>query len=220
MKELPYFKFNCSEWISGSITLESLQIQGAFINICAYYWFKSGSLTLSEIKRRVNLKQAIINRLVEIDVIKVDGDSIKISFLDEQFEERGHRAEINKINGSKGGAPKGNKNAIKINQRVVLKQPKTTNIEEEKEKKENKNIQIFGNVDDSDFIIIQDDYINSSIYKIHGVNGLKDFMEANISILNYPEHANKFMSRKRGDRFNNIQHLRNAYNLFVEKQYK
>lgn len=135
-KELPYFKFNAAEWISGEITLEDLQTQGAFINLCAYYWFKSGCLTLTEIKRRLKLKQAIIDSLINGQHIKVDGDQVEISFLREQFDERGHKSKINSLNGSKGGAPKGNKNAEKNNR----KQPKTSNIEEEKKREEeNKN---------------------------------------------------------------------------------
>lgn len=129
MKELPYFKFNCSEWISGSITLEDLTTQGAFINICAYYWFKSGNITLTEINRRLKLKQATINRLVDGNHIKLNGDIIEISFLREQFNERGMISDRNSKNGSKGGAPKGNKNAQKNNP----EQPKTSNKEEEEE---------------------------------------------------------------------------------------
>lgn len=130
MKELPYFKFNCSEWLHGDITLEDFQAQGLFINICAYYWFKSGCLKTSEIKPRLKCKQSLIDKLFENGHLKSDGDFVKISFLDEQFAERGHVSEKNKENGSKGGAPKGNKNAQKNNP----KQPKTTNIEEEKNK--------------------------------------------------------------------------------------
>jgi ribosomal protein L12E/L44/L45/RPP1/RPP2 len=134
-KELPYFKFFPAEWISGEITLEDLQAQGVFINICAYYWFKSGKLTLSEIKRRVKCKQAVFDRLIENNLIKIVDDSIEISFLRAQLDERGHISERNSRNGSLGGAPKGNKNAQKNNP----KQPKTTNKEKEKEKEEEKN---------------------------------------------------------------------------------
>lgn len=131
-KELPYFKFNVAEWISGAITLEDLTTQGAFINICAYYWFKSGCLTLTEIKRRLKLKQATLDALTDGNHIKIDGEEVEISFLKEQFDERGHISKTNSLNGSKGGAPKGNKNAEKNNR----EQAKTTNIEEEKKRKE------------------------------------------------------------------------------------
>jgi hypothetical protein len=148
MKELPYFKFNCSEWMHGDITLEDFQVQGVFINICAYYWFKSGCLKTSEIKPRLKCKQATIDLLLENGHLKevFAGENgtesfIKISFLDQQFAERGHISKINSENAKKGGAPKGNSNAKKQennNQSVELKQPKTTNIEEEKNKKENR----------------------------------------------------------------------------------
>lgn len=133
-KELPYFKFDCSEWISGNITLEDFQTQGVFINICAYYWFKSGCLKTSEIKPRLKCKQSIIDTLFENGHMKADGDFVKISFLDEQFEERGHISVKNSNNGSKGGAPKGNKNAQKNKPSVDSEQPKTTNIEEEQKR--------------------------------------------------------------------------------------
>lgn len=128
-KDLPYFKFNAAEWISGEITLEDLTTQGVFVNICAYYWFKSGCLTLSEIKRRVKCKQTVFDRLIEQNLIKVEGDLIEISFLKAQLDERGHISKKNSENGKLGGAPKGNKNAEKNNP----KQPKTTNIEEKRE---------------------------------------------------------------------------------------
>lgn len=131
-KELPYFKFDCSEWISGNITLEDFQTQGVFINICAYYWFKSGCLKTSEIKPRLKCKQSVIDRLFESGQLKSDGDFVKISFLDEQFAERGHISAKNSENGSKGGAPKGNRNAEKIKPSVESEQPKTTNIEEKR----------------------------------------------------------------------------------------
>jgi hypothetical protein len=135
MKELPYLKFNAAEWITGNITLEDFYTQGVFINICALYWFKSGCLETSEIKRRLKCKQATIDLLFNNGHIKSEGDHIKISFLDEQFVERGHISKINSQNAKKGGAPKGNSNAKKQennNRTVDFEQPKTTNIEKNK----------------------------------------------------------------------------------------
>lgn len=140
-KDLPYLKFNAAEYLNGEITLEDFYTQGVFINICAYYWFKSGCLTLTEIKRRVKCKQSAIDRLLETNIIKSHDDHIRITFLDEQLHERGKKSEINALNGSKGGAPIGNKNAIKDKPTTTEKQPKTTNIEErrEEEKREEQN---------------------------------------------------------------------------------
>jgi hypothetical protein len=150
-KELPYFKFNAAEWISGGVTLEDLTAQGAFINICAYYWFKSGCLTLTEIKRRLKLKQATLDALVNGNHIKVYGEQVEISFLKEQFDERGHKSKVNSINGSKGGAPKGNKNAEKNNR----EQAKTTNIEENKNREEKEEKRTEENAHDFDSIFLK-----------------------------------------------------------------
>ncbi len=107
MKELPYFKFDCAEWISGEVTLEDLSTQGLFINICAYYWFKSGLLSLSEIKRRLSdVKEGSFEALVGSNLIKVKSDKVSITFLDEQLHERNKMSEINSENGKLGGRPK------------------------------------------------------------------------------------------------------------------
>lgn len=132
-KDLPYFKWNAAEYLNGSITLEDFYVQGVFTNICSHYWFKSGCLTLPEIKRRVKCKEYAFTTLIDAGIIKLDGDAIRISFLDEQLAERGNISKINAINGSKGGAPIGNKNAIKDKPITTEKQPKTTNIEEKRE---------------------------------------------------------------------------------------
>ena len=47
-KELPYFKFFVSEWNDGDITLEDLETQGLFINLCSYYWSNGCKITLSK----------------------------------------------------------------------------------------------------------------------------------------------------------------------------
>ncbi len=132
-RDLPYLKFNAAEYLNGEITLEDFYTQGVFINICALYWFKSGCLTLAEIKRRLKCKQSSIDRLIETNIVKVSEDHVQITFLDEQLHERGNVSKINSINGSLGGAPKGNSNARKAEnnkQETTEKQPKTTNIEE------------------------------------------------------------------------------------------
>jgi len=216
-KELPYFKFYCSEWISGSITLESMCVQGLFINICALYWFKSGDITTTEIHRRIKLKQADFNRLVESNFIKIDGELVKISFLDEQFLQRNHKSCTNSKNGSLGGAPKGNKNAEKNNR----KQPKTTNIEEEEEEEEEEkeNIKTVGIKSDK-FILINSPYINQIKYRIYGVEGLAEYLESMGSILPRRDYADKFMREKNGQPFNDFGHILSSYNLFIEKQYK
>jgi hypothetical protein len=127
-KDNPYFKFYTSEWLNGSITLEDWDIQGLFINLCAYYWHKSGQLTKLEANKK--FKNPVgLDSLLKENLIGLDSDKITIAFLDEQLSERGLRVDVNRANGKLGGRPK-------KTQSVILKNPNITNIEKRREELE------------------------------------------------------------------------------------
>ena len=86
-KDLPYFKFFCSEWNDGDITLESYEAQGLFINICSYYWSNNCDVTLTKLKKKFK-KDCIIEELIKSETIKVINDIVIINFLNEQLTER------------------------------------------------------------------------------------------------------------------------------------
>lgn len=120
-KELPFFKFDPTEWIMGKISYQPLEVQGAFIQCCSYFWKKSGVLKIDEIDWRIGKKNLEI--LIENDFLSVKDDFLSIEFLEEQllkFESiRITRAE----NGSKGGVAKATKKlASATNNLVVAKQ--------------------------------------------------------------------------------------------------
>lgn len=98
-KSLPYFKFFCSEWSDGDITLEDYQTQGLFINICAYYWSNECVIELSKLKKKFRGYESTIDEIISSNLIKLKGDVISISFLDEQKTERQQESKIK----SKGG---------------------------------------------------------------------------------------------------------------------
>jgi hypothetical protein len=98
-KDLPYFKFFCSEWSDGDITLETYEMQGIFINICSYYWSNECVLELSKLKKRFRNDIDLIDLLIKNDLLKQISGFIKISFLDEQKFEREEQSKIK----SKGG---------------------------------------------------------------------------------------------------------------------
>ena len=103
-KNLPYFKFITTEWLTGDITFEDLCTQGLFINVCALYWQRDGKLTTDEINRRYKnpeLLKSLIGRY-----IKVKSGFISIKFLDEQFDEFEFISKRNSKNGKSGGRPK------------------------------------------------------------------------------------------------------------------
>lgn len=70
------------------------------------------------------------------------------------------------------------------------------------------------------FITIQPKHIGKTPCRINGADGLNEYMQANMSMLNYPEWAAKFMLEKNGHPFNDLAHLRNTYSKFVDAQFK
>jgi len=105
-KELPYFKFFCSEWSDGDITLEGYETQGLFINICAYYWSNECILEVSKLKKRFRNDVELIDLLIKNNILKTTDGFIVINFLDEQKNDRKLKSNTNKYNGSLGGRPK------------------------------------------------------------------------------------------------------------------
>jgi len=97
-KDLPYFKFFCSEWNDGDITLESYKTQGVFINICSYYWSNECDVTLKNLKKKFRSNTEDIDYLIKEGLIKSKEDYISISFLDEQCIERGKLSSTNSKN--------------------------------------------------------------------------------------------------------------------------
>lgn len=106
-KELPYFKYFPSEWVTGDITLCSMETQGLFTNLCAYYWMKNCSMSLANAKQRFNKHKANITELLEFGIIKTDeNENVIINFLDKQMNEFVDVAEKRALAGAKGGKAK------------------------------------------------------------------------------------------------------------------
>ncbi len=102
-KDLPYFKFFCSEWSDGDITLEDLHVQGLFINVCAYYWSKECNLSVDKLMKKFqNHPLNLLETLFSEGIIKQVKGMVKISFLDEQYGERNNLCNQNSINAKKG----------------------------------------------------------------------------------------------------------------------
>ncbi len=86
-KELPYFKFQPSEWVTGDITLCSMEAQGLFINLCCFYWIKDCSISLANAQQRFSNCLASLEELQNKQIFEVsDEGEIIIDFLDEQMQ--------------------------------------------------------------------------------------------------------------------------------------
>jgi len=137
-KNFPYFKFIASEWMTGDIVFESLSVQGLFINICALYWQRNGSLSIDDINKRYKNPEELAQLTDRF--FSVNDGLISVKFLDEQLIEANHISKVNSENGSKGGRPKAPKT---LKEKPTANRPltdrKANESKEEKETEENKN---------------------------------------------------------------------------------
>ncbi len=117
-KELPYFRFTAQEWQNGDISLESYEIKGLFIDICAYYWLKDCSLTLAMLQKKFSNDKEHVNSLVDLCIIDWNDatDYIQINFLNEQYDMLSEKRTKRQKAGRSGGLKKSS------NAKAMLKQ--------------------------------------------------------------------------------------------------
>ena len=125
-KELPFFKFNATEWITGNISYESFELQGAFISVCAEYWNRNNCLTIAEAKLRLR-NSNLVDMLIEKKYLKTKKEKLVISFLDNEREEISAKRLKLSESGRKGGLSKA---------KASLKQGSSIKEEDKEEDKE------------------------------------------------------------------------------------
>ncbi len=114
-KELPYFKFEPSQWDTGNIQLCSREDKGLFIDICSIYWQRLGDLPLKLAVQKLCAGNATaLNPLIESEIIKVIDGLICIDFLNEQLSGFENVSEQNSKNALEGWK-KRRKNATALN---------------------------------------------------------------------------------------------------------
>ena len=104
-KELPFFKFNATEWITGNISYEPFELQGAFISVCAEYWNRNNCLTIAEAKLRLR-NSDLVDKLIEKKYLKTKKEKLVILFLDNEREEISVKRLKLSESGRKGGLSK------------------------------------------------------------------------------------------------------------------
>jgi hypothetical protein len=223
-KELPFFKFEISEWMLGRIQKQPLSIQGAFINLCCKYWHKLGELTT--VDARLDFDNECIDALLSKGIIGTDGEYIYIKFLDKQLDECQELSKKNSINGLKSAKIRADRKRALTTVEPSL--PVVQRVSTEEKRKEEKRVReeeittpskAFGITTDQ-FIIIKGKYIGEPAIRVNGKDGLKEYYESNKSVLQFPEHSDKFLRKYSGGQFNEFMHVFNTFNKFVEGQYK
>jgi ribosomal protein L12E/L44/L45/RPP1/RPP2 len=129
-KNFPYFKFVATEWLTGDIVLEDLELQGIFINVCALYWHREAKITINEIEKRLKTDRVkeLVNSFIELN----QDNTIVIKFLDEQLIEANHVSKVNSENGKLGAIAK----RIKATAKRPLSDPQANFSKEEEEQEE------------------------------------------------------------------------------------
>lgn len=111
-KELPYFKFEPSQWDNGNIQLCSFEAQGVFISVCSMYWQRLADLPFKLAVQKICAGNATaLQSLCDNDIIKVIDGMISIDFLNEQLSEFENISNKNSEN-ARIGWKKRNKNAV------------------------------------------------------------------------------------------------------------
>ncbi len=142
-KNFPYFKFFPTEWLTGNIAYEDLEIQGLFINVCSIYWQRDGNLSIEDVKRRYK-KENLIDSLVSGGFIKVENGLISIDFLNEQLEAANHISRKNSENGKKSAALK----ALKLKENSTTVESSLNENLTNKNKNKNQSKQEVNNIEE------------------------------------------------------------------------
>jgi len=140
-KELPFFKFEPSEWMAGRIQRQPLDTQAIFINLCCKYWHKLGELSYEDACLDFGKDQ--ISLLHEKRIIGVDSDYIFIKFLDSQLEECALVSKQNSLKGLKSAEMRAlrKQQSTTVQPLLTVVQPNPTEekrVEENKKKEEKK----------------------------------------------------------------------------------
>jgi len=102
-KELPFFKFEPSNWENGKIQMCSFEAQGIFMNICSMYWQRLGDLPYKLAVQKICKGNATaFDSLIEDEIIKVIDGHICIDFLNEQLAEFENVSKTNSDNARLG----------------------------------------------------------------------------------------------------------------------
>ncbi len=216
-KELPFFKFNPTEWLVGKISYQSLEIQGAFMQCCAIFWKNSGVVKLDQIDWKIGKHN--LEALVNFDFVSIDDDGfLKIEFLEEQLVSfqgiRQKRAEL----GALGGVAKATKNLAKATENVPIAYQNVADIRLKTKDIDLKTIlnnSLLSEIKISDckgFFIVQENNIQITKNELEHFTTARSFQE--LFIKNLKEKSSPF-SQQQNAKFKNYV---NPIRIMIEKE--
>lgn len=92
-KHTPFFKFDSSAWLGGSIQFTSLESKGLFVDLCALYWESQEPVKIdTKFKVRIRCDEGtlidLLGTLSDLDIISQSEHGITIPFLDSLMNDR------------------------------------------------------------------------------------------------------------------------------------
>lgn len=128
-KELPYFKFEPSEWLEGQIQVCSDEAIVCFVNLVSGYWLRLGCISYAfALQKYCRRNKLVLQELIDNEILKVEDDKIVIDFLDFQISEF---SKISKKRSKAAASRWDNANAMQMHS-------KSNAIREEKRREDNK----------------------------------------------------------------------------------
>lgn len=133
-KELPYFKFEPAEWQNGNIQMLPPEIRAIYIDLCCVYWQRLGELPYAfALQRHCGGNKNALQTMNNVEVLHaVEGENIRIEWLDEQLEERKEKS----VKASKSASKRWGKKKVNANG-MRTHSERNANRREEKRKEEN-----------------------------------------------------------------------------------
>ena len=138
-KELPYFKFEPSEWQNGDIQMMSPETQLAFLNICCTYWQRKCNLLYAfALQKHCDGNTQILDSLIDCNIIGLSDDNkLQISFLDSQIVEVESKSKSAKKSAEARWSKGSDANAMRTHtDRNAIREDKIREEEIKEEKKE------------------------------------------------------------------------------------
>ena len=154
--------------------------------------------------------KSVIDYCVAIDLFQCENSELSCKSLENRLNPL-----LSKLERDRNGVSDTENTQSKVKESKV-KKSKVKESKENVSESHSNGLLIFGTHSET-FVIVKAKYINDKTCRINGADGLREYLEANQSILNHVAMAPKFMRRKNGYVFNELTHLLNAYNQFIEK---
>ena len=221
MGKQPYIPIYIGDYLKDTRVLP-LAVRGAWVDLILFMWDSPvrGEIvaTVQEIARMIGCDTSeaefALNLLKQKNTANIDLlPSGEYKIVSRRMKKDAEISKIRSEVGKKGVKAKLAGDFAEPKQQAKVKQ--NTDIEYESnivlDNKES--IQIFGTK--GNFIVVEKEFIYDKLTKVFE-DGMKEYMESKLSVLNYPHLLTKFMKQNNGRHFDDFKYLYSSYNKFTD----